>query len=116
MQKLIFAMFSLNLLVTQTLEDSSHMQQVFRDQFAKHEYVIQIHITKIRHTIECLMHEPLECAGGGVGQPKGHDLELKQTKFTSKCSPVLVFRGYAYLMVPTLQAKATKYTIPAQVV
>ena len=97
------------------LEDSPHMLQVFRDQFAEHKYVIQIYITKLRHTMECLVHEPLEYAGC-IGQPKGHDLELKQTKFTSKCCPVLVFRCYAYLMVPTLQVKATKYTIPAQVV
>ena len=68
------------------------MLQVFRDQFSEHKYVIQIHITKIRHTMECLVHEPLECAGC-IGQPKGHDLELKQTKFTSKCRPVLVFQG-----------------------
>ena len=65
--------------------------------------------------MEYLMHEPLECAGG-IGQPKRHDLEFKQTKFTSKCLPVLVFRGYAYLMVPTLQVKATKDTIPTQAV
>ena len=61
------------------------------------------------------MHEQLECAGC-IGQPKGYELELKKTKFTSKCHPVLVFRGYAYLMIPTLQINATKYTIPTQVV
>ena len=91
------------------------MLQVFRDQFAEHEYVIQIHITKIRYITECLMHEPLECAGC-IDQPKGHNLKLKQTKFTSKCHPVLVFRGYTYLMVSTLQVKAIKHTIPIQVV
>ena len=62
------------------------MLQVFRDQFSEHKYVIQIYITKLRHTMECLVHEPLEYAGC-IGQPKGHDLELKQTKFTSKCCP-----------------------------
>ena len=65
--------------------------------------------------MECLVHELLECAGC-IGQPKGHDLELKQTKFKTKCCPVLVLRGHAYLMVPTLQVKATKDTIPTQAV
>ena len=97
------------------LEDSLHMLQVFRDRFAEHKYVIQIHITKIRHTMECLVHELLEYAGC-IGQPKGHDFKLKQTKFTSKYHPVLVFKGYSYLMVPTLQVKAIKHTIPTQLV
>ena len=65
--------------------------------------------------MEYIMHEPLECAGC-IGQPKGHDFELKQIKFTSKCRPVLVFRGYAYFMVPTLQVKATKHTITTEAV
>ena len=92
------------------LKDSLHILQVFRNQFAEHEYIIQIHITKIRHTLECLVHEPLECAGC-IGQPKGHELEFKQTKSTSKYHPVLVFRGYTYLIVYVQQVKATKHTI-----
>ena len=61
------------------------------------------------------MNEPLECAGG-IGQPNGYDIEFKQTKFISKCRPMLVFRAYTYFMIPTLQVKAAKHTIPTQTV
>ena len=53
---------------------------------------------------------------GALVSPKGMTLNSKQIIFTSKCRPVLVLRGYAYLMVSTLHVKATKYTIPTQAV
>ena len=96
------------------LEDSPHMLQVFRDQFAKHQvyHPDPHHKNQTYHGVpSCMNHWNV---AGCIGQPKIHDLEFKQTKFKSKCHPMLVFRGFEYLMVSTLQVKATKHTNPAQ--
>ena len=100
---------------THACQDLLQMTQVRCNVSTEDDNVIHVNTCKVFQSHQLLIHEALEGAGG-VGQPKGHDLELVQTPLAGKGRPVLVGGLNLNLMVALLQVQTGKHLAPMQAI